>query len=141
MQSTTLLKLEEAYDEFPEMRAEGVPQSEIDEVASQLGIPLPEDYQEFLRRYGGGQIGSKSVAGLRRWRLAANIEWSVTELTAHSRKQQQYPGADRWVIFSDDGSGNPIGFDELVRFGFPTTTVMSSFASRNHSRIGFSAGR
>ena len=112
MQSTTLLKLEEAYDEFPEMRAEGVPQSEIDEVASQLGIPLPEDYQEFLRRYGGGQIGSKSVAGLRRWRLAANIEWSVTELTAHSRKQQQYPGADRWVIFSDDGSGNPIGFDE-----------------------------
>ena len=112
MQSTTLQKLKEAYDEFPEMRSEGVPQSEIDKVASQLGVPFPEDYQEFLRRYGGGHIGSKSVAGLRRWGFAANMEWSVKELTAHYRKQQ-YPGADRWVIFSDDGFGNPIGFDKL----------------------------
>ena len=96
------------------MRAEGVPQSEIDEAASQLGIPFPQDYQEFLRRYGGGHAGSLSVAGLREWELAGRTDWSVTELTEHFRRQQ-YPGVDRWVIFSGDGFGNPIGFDDLGR--------------------------
>ena len=114
MQPSTIQKLEEDYDEFPGMRADGVSQSEIDELASQFGIPFPEDYQEFLRRYGGGQVGSSSVAGLRRWKFAANMVWSVIELTAHYRKQQ-YPGTDRWVVFSDDGCANPIGFDELGR--------------------------
>lgn len=114
MQPSTLQKLDEMYDEFPGMRAEGVPQSEIDEVASELGIPFSSDYQEFLRLYGGGQIGSKSVAGLRRWEFAANTVWSITELTNRHRKQQ-YPGAERWAVFSDDGFGNPIGFDEHGR--------------------------
>ncbi len=114
MQSATLQKLEEAYGESPGIRAEGVPQSEIDAAASQLGVPFAEDYQEFLRRYGGGYAGSLSVAGLREWEFASRTDWNVKELTEHYRKQQ-YPGADRWVIFSGDGFGNPIGFDELGR--------------------------
>lgn len=112
MQTDTLQKLEQAYEESPGLRADGVPQSEIDVAASQLGIPFPDDYQEFLRRYGGGHAGSLWIAGLRRWESADNTYWSVIKLTEHFRKQQ-YPGADRWVIFSDDGFGNPIGFDEV----------------------------
>jgi hypothetical protein len=114
MQEDTLQKLDEAYEEFPGMCAEGVPQAEIEEASSHLGIPFPQDYQEFLRRYGGGHTGSLSIAGLRRWKFATRDDWSVIEMTTHLRSQQ-YPGADRWVIFSDDGFGNPIGFDKLGR--------------------------
>jgi hypothetical protein len=114
MQTSTLQKLEEAYAEFSGLRAEGVVQSEIDAAAARLGIPFPHDYQDFLRRFGGGHAGSLSVAGLRRWLVAGRSNWSVIELTEQHRAQR-YPGAERWVIFSDDGSGNPIGFDEFGR--------------------------
>ncbi len=96
------------------MRGEGVAQSEIDAAAARLGVPFPPDYQEFLRRYGGGHAGSLSVAGLRRWEFASRSDWSVVELTEQHRSQR-YPGAERWAIFSDDGFGNPIGFDEVGR--------------------------
>ncbi len=96
------------------MRAQGVVQSEIDAAAARLGVQFPPDYQEFLRRYGGGHAGSFSVAGLRRWECASGSDWSVIELTEEHRSQR-YPGAERWVIFSDDGFGNPIGLDEFGR--------------------------
>jgi hypothetical protein len=114
MQTDTLQQLKAVYDQFPGMCAEKVPQSEIDVASVQLGIPFPEDYQEFFRLFGGGHAGSKSVAGLRQWKFASRSDWNVIVLTEHFRRQH-YPGADRWVIFSDDGSGNPIGFDDAGR--------------------------
>lgn len=114
MQPSTLQRLEESYADFPGRRAEGAPQPDIDAASARLGVPFPADYQEFLRRYGGGHAGSFSVAGLRQWELAARSDWSVVEFTEQYRAQH-YPGAERWVIFSDDGFGNPIGFDELGR--------------------------
>ena len=109
MQASTLQALEDSYAESPGMRAEGAPQSEIDQAAARLRVPFPVDYQEFLLRYGGGHAGSFSVAGLRRWQFAGTTDWSVVELTEWHRSQH-YPGAERWVIFSDDGFGNPVGF-------------------------------
>jgi hypothetical protein len=114
MQTSTLQALEDSYAEFPGMRAEEAPQSEIGTAAARLGVPFPADYQEFLLRYGGGHAGSLSVAGLRRWEFAGRRDWSVIELTEQHRAQH-YPGAERWVIFSDDGFGNPVGFDEFGR--------------------------
>jgi hypothetical protein len=114
MQTSTLQKLEELYTDFPGLRAEGVAQWEIDAAAARLRLPFPQDYQEFLRRYGGGHAGSLSVGGLRRWQVAAGTNWSVIELTQQHRARR-YPGAERWVILSDDGFGNPVGFDELGR--------------------------
>jgi hypothetical protein len=139
MQSSTLQKLEESYAEFPGMRAEGVAQSEIDAAAARFGIPFPADYQEFLRRYGGGHTGSLSVAGLRRWEFASRSDWSVIVLTEQHRAQR-YPGTERWVIFSDDGFGNPVGFDDLGRVGFPITIAASLFALSRRSRIGCGDG-
>ncbi len=65
-------------------------------------------------RYGGGYIGSYAVAGLRKWASAANDGWHVVDQTMHFRKQE-WPGTDQWIVFTDDGSGNPIGFDEQGR--------------------------
>jgi len=112
MTSDTWQKLEDIYSECPGMRAEGVPQDEIDAASVELGIPFPSDYQQFLRRHGGGHAGSLTVSGLRRWKLAGRDDWSVIALTRRYR-DQKYPGSDRWVIFSDDGFGNPVGFDQF----------------------------
>jgi hypothetical protein len=114
MQTSTLEALEDSYAKFPGMRAEGALQAEIDAAAAQLGVPFPASYQEFLLRYGGGHAGSLSVAGLRRWEFASRGDWSVIELTNQHRAHHS-PSGKRWVIFSDDGFGNPIGFDECGR--------------------------
>src|SRR5687767_4981138 len=93
MQTSTLQRLDESYAKFPGMRAEGVPQSEIDTAAARLRVPFPADYQEFVRRYGGGHTGSLSVAGLRRWEFAGPDDWNVVEVTEHYRAQR-YPGTE-----------------------------------------------
>jgi hypothetical protein len=46
--------------------------------------------------------------------FAGRGDWSVVELTEQHRARR-YPGAERWAIFSDDGFGNPVGFDEFGR--------------------------
>lgn len=114
MKPDTWQAIEIRITKFPGAHAEGVPPIEIDAAAAELGVSFPEDFQEFLRRYGGGQAGSFSVARLRRWQFAGQDDWSITDHTKHYR-DQNYPGSDRWAIFSSDGSGNPIGFDELGR--------------------------
>ena len=112
MEISTLRKLEESYEMFPVLRAEGVMQPEIDAAATQLGVPFPQDYQEFLLNYGGGHAGALAVAVLRRWRAASQNNWSVIEVTKR-RRAKGCPGAQHWVFFSDDGFGNPVGFDEF----------------------------
>ena len=83
---------------------------ELNMVAVQLGVPLSEDYREFVARFGGGHAGSLPVAGLRRWEAAADLEWNVVELTKWFRSDR-WPGTELWVVFSNDGFGNPIGLD------------------------------
>lgn len=111
MNSNTWEALDAHFAEFPGSRAVGVPDLEIQEASQALGVPFPEGYIDFLRRYGGGHVGSYAVAGLRRWDFAANDNWSIINQTAHFRAQE-WPGTARWAIFSGDGFGNPIGFDE-----------------------------
>ena len=114
MRPDTWQRIQDGYDEFPRCRAEGVAQSEIDAASARLGLPFPADYQEFLRRYGAGYVDSHVIAGLRRFPSAPNDVWDVVGLTEDYR-HQTYPQAERLVIFSEDGSGNPIGFDEQGR--------------------------
>lgn len=114
MQIDVWQRIQACYDEFPRTRAEGVPQSEIDSASKRLGLPFPEDYQEFLRRFGAGYIGSEVIAGLRRFPSAPNDVWDVVGMTEDYR-QRAFPHTDRLVVFTEDGAGNPIGFDEQGR--------------------------
>lgn len=91
-----------------------VPDYELDEAALRLGIPFPKDYREFIARFGGGYAGSLPVAGLRRWEMAAEGEWSVVELT-ETHRTASWPGTEGWLVFSGDGFGSPIGLDTTGR--------------------------
>lgn len=110
MKATTWEAIDSRHSEFPDSRASGVSDAEISEASARLGIAFPSDYSDFLRRCGGGHLGSYAIAGLRRWEFAADEEWSVVARTKFFR-QQRYPGTERWVVFTDDGFANPIGFD------------------------------
>lgn len=110
MKATTWKAIDSQHSEFPGSCASGASDAEISEASARLGIAFPSDYSDFLSRCGGGDAGSYAIAGLRRWEFAANDDWNVVSLTEHFRKQG-YPGTERWVVFTDDGFANPIGFD------------------------------
>jgi hypothetical protein len=114
MKTSTLQAIAEHHAEFPQSQADGVGQPEIQEASRALGVVFPDDYREFLTRYGGGHIGSYAIAGLRKWGFAANDDWNVVDQTMHFRSQK-WPGTEQWAVFTNDGSGNPIGFDESGR--------------------------
>lgn len=94
--------------------SEGASAQELDRAAQALGVQLPDDYRDFVMRFGGGHAGSLPVAGLRVWDTASAGEWSVIELTDRYRIEN-WPGTEAWAVISNDGCGNPIGLDALGR--------------------------
>lgn len=84
-------------------------ENEIEQAAKELGIPFPNDYNEFLQTFGGAMVGPYPFFGLRPVPVMGR-NWSVVEMTKCYR-QQSIPEAAHWVVFSEDHAGNPIGFD------------------------------
>lgn len=111
MRVETIRQIELAFRDAPMMRADAVPEQDEVDVASQaLGMKFPDDYQEFLLRYGGGIVGPYPIFGLRPVELMEEHRWSVVGLTEEIRTS----GVNipfQWVVFSEDLAGNPIGFD------------------------------
>ena len=111
MNLDTLEQLDRQFRDSPAMRAIEVPcNAEIDAASQLLGVPFVEDYREFLLRYGGAIVGPYPVYGLRPVELMEDCRWSVVDVTQQFRCSD-CGGVDRWLVFSEDHSGNPIGFD------------------------------
>lgn len=111
MNSDTLAKLDEMFAESPVMRAEDVPTGdEVDAASQEIGIPFPEDYREFLLRYGGAMVGPYPVFGLRMTDVMDDSRWSVVDVTREIRSCG-LDGVSKWIVFSEDHAGNPIGMD------------------------------
>jgi hypothetical protein len=107
MRDDTWERLEAEFSSFPQLRGEEVAAAEIAVAASQLGLPLPDDYRDFVLRYGGGIVGAWPVYGLRPVEPMGN-EWSVVEVNRRYRAEG-WRGVDDWLIVSVDHAGNPIG--------------------------------
>jgi cell wall assembly regulator SMI1 len=102
------------YRESPMMCAHEVPsEREVQQASASLGISFPEDYREFVLRYGGGMAGPYPIFGLRPVDIMDSDRWSVIEITEET--QETLVETTHWVIFSEDHSGNPIGFDRSGR--------------------------
>lgn len=110
MNSDTWNRLDLMFSESPIMCAEKIPtQDEVDYASHEIGIPFPQDYREFLLRYGGAMVGPYPVFGLGPVKVMGN-EWSVIELTRRYRNDH-VTGCDGWIVFSEDHVGNPVGMD------------------------------
>jgi SMI1/KNR4 family protein SUKH-1 len=110
MRKGTWQALEDLFSEDPILKAEPVKPTEITAAERKIGIPLAEDYKEFIRRYGGAIVGSFPIYGLRRSEPMGDDESSFLEVTK-SFRQDHWPGTENWVVISTDFDGNPVGLD------------------------------
>lgn len=100
-------------DESPVLRAESLPsENEISDAETELGIPFGTDYRQFLLQFGGAMIGPYPIFGLRPVEVMGDNYWSVVDVTKRYRKDE-IPGTNEWIVFSEDHSGNPVGFDQM----------------------------
>ena len=61
MMPDTINRLDTKFTEFPIMRAADAPsEAEIVQAEQQIGVPFPDDYRQFLSRYGGAMVGPKA---------------------------------------------------------------------------------
>ncbi len=80
MRKDTWNAIEAMFARFPILRAEAVTYREIDAASQSVGIPFPNDYREFVSRYGGAIVGPHPVFGLRRAEPMGRDESSVVEV-------------------------------------------------------------
>jgi hypothetical protein len=110
MRDETWRALDDLFLRFPILKGEGVEIDEINAAEQEVGVPLVEDYKEFVHRYGGAIVGPFKVFGLRKAVPMGKNEKSFIEMTRIYRNQK-WPGAETWAIISIDHAGNPIGLD------------------------------
>ena len=75
----------------------------VEEVERQLGVKLPLEYVEFLKRTNGGEgtIGKGAYV----------ILWSVGELASMNQAYEVQKYVPGLLIFGSDGGGEAFGFD------------------------------
>jgi SMI1 / KNR4 family (SUKH-1) len=110
MRKQTWQALEDMFSEDPILKAEAVKPAEVTAAERNIGITLPEDYKEFIRRYGGAIVGPFPIYGLRRSEPMGDDSSSFLEVTK-SFRLDHWSGTDKWVIISIDHAGNPVGLD------------------------------
>ncbi len=112
MMPDTINRLDAEFAESPMMRAADVPsEAEVVQAEQQIGVAFPDDYRQFLLRYGGAMVGPYPVFGLRPVEVMGVNHWSVLDVTRHYRSDG-VPGTDHWAVISEDHAGNPIGMDQ-----------------------------
>ncbi|MBI1176392.1 SMI1/KNR4 family protein [bacterium] len=111
MKAETWLAIEAKLAKHSVTKAKPVAYDEIGAVAKFCGFELPEDYREFVHRYGGAIVGPLPIIGLRQAPAMAREETSAIEVTQHFRKQG-WRGVNEWLVISIDHAGNPIGLDK-----------------------------
>lgn len=72
MRPETWTLIEEKFKKHPVLKAEAVPYEESDAAATVAGITFPQDYREFIHRYGGAILGPLPIIGLRRSQAMAD---------------------------------------------------------------------
>jgi hypothetical protein len=111
MMTDTIARLDIDLGDSPVLRAHTLPSvADVDSAEQQIGVPFPPDYRQFLLLFGGAMVGPYPVFGLRPVEVMGDDEWSVIDVTQRFRKNM-VPGCEKWVVFSKDHAGNPVGLD------------------------------
>jgi hypothetical protein len=116
MKTETWKLIEDFFIDSPRLKAEPVPYEVIDKHFDDHHFRIPEDYREFLHRYGAGILGAYTIYGIGSCKLMGNDSESARKVTEFF-KSQSWPGIDGWLIISVDTSGNPIGMDDSGKIG------------------------
>lgn len=100
-------QIDQRYEMVPEAFGGPVTENEIGKAEKKLKVKLPEEYKEFIRRYGSGGVGDAVIPGLRQAEFLSTP--SFTEETGDFRNvlPEEYSSM---IVIGVDGAGNPIGF-------------------------------
>jgi SMI1 / KNR4 family (SUKH-1) len=109
MKKSTWNLITEKYDQRPSYHSNGVAVEDFEKAFANFSVP--DDYREFVVRFGGGFIGTYPIYGLQLADSMGTIgrKCTAVEITAWFR-ERKWPGVEDWLIFSIDQSGNPVGF-------------------------------
>jgi len=111
MRPDTLRRLDDDFEKHPATVAGPVPMPEVAALEQRTGFSLPQDYLEFVARYGGGIVGPYVIHGLRAAEAMGDDEASALDVTWRFRKQR-WRGTEAWLVISADHAGNPVGLDK-----------------------------
>lgn len=89
------------------MMAGSVAESDIVEAAKAFGVYLPDDYMQFVCRYGGATVGPYNIYGLKASHTMGRNEASVFEVTKKFRSEG-WAGVEDALVISSDHAGNPV---------------------------------
>jgi len=109
MDSELVKALSEFFSCWPGAAYGPISEAELEKEESDLGIRLPEDYRDFILRYGGAVVGNSVIYGTRQSEFGACDPVSFAAQTRIFRKEVPLDFAEM-VVISVDQSGNPIGF-------------------------------
>lgn len=107
MRADTLQELERDRERYPMLYGTPAVEEIIEEASEQIGMPFPNEYREFLTRFGGAIVGAYPVFGVTPVEELGN-RWSVVDIN-RTYRDDQWPGISEWLIVSADHAGNPIG--------------------------------
>lgn len=107
MRDETWRAIEEKFARHPILRGTGATLTQIDAASAEVGRDFPEEYREFLLRYGAGIVGPYPIFGVQPVEPMGD-EWSVVDVNRRYRADR-WPGVEDWLIISADHGGNPMG--------------------------------
>ena len=131
MKEELIIKIGKFLERHPELKGLPATQEEIAMAESRLEIKLDADYKTFIKRFGGFHAGV-TVHAFNNGSTMGNE--SIIDLTVWSRKSfresEVLPEINDCMVFSDDGTGNPIALNskgEVIVFFHDTleTEVLS----------------
>ena len=104
---------EEKKDPLGYFAKSGASDEEIENAEKDLGIEFSLSYKYYLKKFGGGAPTSFDVYGTKERKDSYPDEYyTVTGMTNHYRKKQNWPGTHEWYIVCSDYDGNPYGVDK-----------------------------
>jgi hypothetical protein len=108
MTPATIQRLRDFYTLHPIATANRAcsPQ-EVEQLESNLGFNLPDDYKQFLFLFGAGSAGPYPIFGFGRSQNMSISQGSAWDETLLFRKDG-WNGTENWLVFSEDNGGNPI---------------------------------
>ncbi|WP_071460603.1 SMI1/KNR4 family protein [Bacillus massilinigeriensis] len=119
MKIEILNAIDEEIEMCPEAFGGPLNIEEVNQAEDELKVKLPEDFKEFLLRYGSGAVGEAIILGLKEAEFVATP--SFVEKSLHFRKALPQ-GYENFTAIGIDGAGNPVGFNfpntEIITFDF-----------------------
>jgi len=117
MKIEILNAIDEEFELYPEFFGGPLNTEEVNQAEEELKVKLPEDFKEYLLRYGSGAVGEAVILGLKEAEFVATP--SFVEKSLNFRKILP-KGYENFTAIGIDGAGNPVGFNspntEIITF-------------------------